>query len=371
MESTIGGTRRHITDVASGQRALGLDVHLVVAAEREPRFLADLERLEREGCHVERLPMVRSISPAKDLAHGTRIAHLLKSLRPDIVHTHSSKAGVLGRCASIASGVGARVHTPHTFAFLFEAMFGPLKRRLFREIESGLAGATRALIAVSEGEARTFRESGVVAPATIRVVPNGIDPAPWGAAEALDRTELGVADAAPLALVVGLLNSAKGQDLAIESLTRPGLEELQLLIAGPGEDHHALEAQARELGVADRVRLLGYRDDVPRLLATADVLMLPSRWEGMPYVVLEAMAARRPVVATPVDGATDLLQDGAAGRLAEAIDVDALASATCELLALSPDERRAMGERGAQRVAGDYTVARMVERLVELYGSVA
>jgi len=282
MESTIGGTRRHIADVASGQRALGLDVHLAVATEREPRFLADLERLEHEGIHVERLPMVRSIAPGLDLAHGRRLAGLLRTLRPDVVHTHSSKAGVLGRLASIATGIGARVHTPHTFAFLFAAMFGPLKRRLFREIEIGLAGHTQALVAVSRSEARTFVESGVAPRERVRVVENGIDPTPWGAAEPVARASLDLPEGVPLALVVGLLNKAKGQDLAIEMLTRPGLERLCLAIAGPGEDFAALEERARVFGVQDRVRLLGYRDDVPALMRTADFLLLSSRWEGMP-----------------------------------------------------------------------------------------
>jgi glycosyltransferase involved in cell wall biosynthesis len=370
MESTIGGTRRHITDVASGQRSLGLDVHIVVATEREPRFLGDLERLEREGVGVERLPMVRSISPGLDLAHGRRLASLLRTLQPDIVHTHSSKAGVLGRLASVATGIGSRVHTPHTFAFLFEAMFGALKRRLFREIEAGLAGHTQALVAVSHSEARTFIESGVVSRERVRIVENGIDAGPWAVAEPIDRAALGLREGAPLALVVGLLNKAKGQDLAIEMLTRPGLEHLQLAIAGPGEDQVALEQQARALGVAERVRLLGYRDDVPALMRAADFLLLSSRWEGMPYVVLEALAASRPVVATPVDGALDILADGRSGVMAESIDVDALAAATRELLAFGPDERLAMGERGAERVRAEYTVERMVKRLVDVYGAI-
>lgn len=371
MESTIGGTRRHIRDVASGQRALGLDVHLAVATEREPRFAADLEQLERDGCRVERLPMVREIAPGRDLVHGRRLARILRELRPDIVHTHSSKAGVLGRCASIATGIGARVHTPHTFAFLFEAMFGPFKRRLFREIEGALAGRTHALIAVSAGEARTFVASGVVPRERVRVVPNGIDPAPFAGVEALSRASLGFADGEPLALVVGLLNSAKGQDIALEALTRPGLERLQLALVGPGEERASLEARARELGLASRVRLLGHRDDVPALMRTADFLLLPSRWEGMPYVVLEALASALPVVAMPVDGATDLLADGAAGVLAAAIDAEALARATRALLALGPEERRAMGERGRERVRTEHSAERMVRELLNVYESVA
>src|SRR6185436_18222119 len=114
----------HLVDVARGELAAGLDVHVVASTLREPAFEQDLRGLERAGAVVERLPMLR--------------AHLLRT-QPDVLHTHSSKAGVLGRLASVQTGVGARVHTPHTFAFLFEAEFGPRKRALFRSIERGLS----------------------------------------------------------------------------------------------------------------------------------------------------------------------------------------------------------------------------------------
>jgi glycosyltransferase involved in cell wall biosynthesis len=370
MEATIGGTRRHLVDVASGQRARGLDVHLAVSAEREPRFLADLDRLAAQGCRIERVPMVRAVRPATDLAHGRRLAAILRRVRPDVVHTHSSKAGVLGRCASIATGIGARVHTPHTFAFLFEAMFGPLRRRLFREIEAGLAQHTHAIVAVSPSEARTFVASGVVSAERVRVVANGIDPAPWAAARPLDRAAIGAPAEAPLAAVVGLLNDAKGQDLAIDALAEPGLEELRLAIVGAGEARTALERRAEARGVLARVRFLGWRDDVPELLAASDFVLLPSRWEGMPYVVLEAMAAARPVVATPVDGAVDLLDGRGTGLVADAIGAAALARRVRELCALPAAERRAMGERGRELVRGTYTLERMVAGLVAVYESV-
>jgi len=116
-------------------------------------------------------------------------------------------------------------------------------------------------------------------------------------------------------LLVGLVYAAKGHDLAIESLAREGLRDVQLVCAGPG-DASEYEALAVERGVADRVHFLGARRDVPELLAGADLLFLPSRWEGMPYVVLEAMASSRPIVATAVDGAKDLIVDGETGALA-------------------------------------------------------
>lgn len=371
MEATIGGTRRHLRDVSALQAADGFDVTVVASAEREPAFRADLAELSARGVRVRELPMVRAISPWRDARHVRALAALLRELAPDVVHTHSSKAGVLGRVASLWTGRGKRVHTPHTFAFLFQGMFSPRKRAFFREVERRLARRTHAIVAVSASEAETIRASGIVPPARLHVVPNGIDPAPWLAAEPLERASLGVPADVPLALVAGLLNVAKGQDIALALLAEPACRSLVLLVAGNGAERAALERQATELGVADRVRFLGWRDDVPRLVRTCDFVLLPSRWEGLPYAVLEAFAACVPVVATPVDGARELVIDGETGALATAIDARALATATARLLALSPAERAALGRAGRELVVARHTLRHMVAGLADVYRGVA
>jgi len=371
MESTIGGTRRHLVDLAAGQRARGLDVNLAVSSLRQASFEGDLGRLEAAGCGVLRLPMVREISPGRDLAHLAALSRHLEKLRPDVVHTHSSKGGALGRLASIASGIGVRVHTPHTFAFLFDAMFPAWKRSLFRDLETALAGYTQRLIAVSASEAATIERSGVASAERIRVVANGPDPAAWLAARPAPRAGLGLPPDAPVAAVLGLYNVAKGQDLAVEMLALPGLERLHLLLAGEGEMQAELGERAARLGVGDRVVVLGFRDDAPALVAAADFTLVPSRWEGMPYIALESMAAARPVVATPVDGARDLVEPGRTGFLASAISAESLADAVRSLLALPPAERRAMGERGRARMLARFTADRMVEGVLEVYREVA
>ena len=366
MECTIGGTRRHLVDVARGQKAAGLDVHVLASTLRDPGFPSDLDALEAEGVGVTRLQMVREVSPKVDRAHYLQVCALLRELRPDIVHTHSSKAGVLGRQASLRTGIGKRVHTPHTFAFLFKALFSLKKRALFKAIEGHFAYRTQRIIAVSPGEAERFRKTWVVPSKRIRVVPNGIDPAPFERAEALDLSLFGVDPARPVAALVGLVYAAKGHDLAIESLARPGLEALQLLCVGPG-DTAEYEALATRRGVRERVFFTGARDDVPRVMAAADLLVLPSRWEGMPYVVLEAMAASLPVVATPVDGARDLVVDKETGRLVDAITTDALAAGLTAVLDAGPEGCRAMGRAGRVHLGTRYTIDRMVEGLTEVY----
>jgi glycosyltransferase involved in cell wall biosynthesis len=367
IEATIGGTRRHVVDLVGGLARAGVDVGLVAAAEREPAFRGDLARLAAAGVRVHELAMVRSLSPARDYAHLKALEGILARERPDVVHTHSSKAGVLGRLASETRALGRRVHTPHTFAFLFSAMFGPLQRQLFRQIEAALAARSECLIAVSAGEAETMRASGVVDPARVRVVHNGIDPAPWRTARPV---QLGLPAGAPAILVAGLLNAAKGQDLAIAALALPGLERAHLLLAGHGEQRAALERQALELGVAGRTHFLGWRDDLPELVAAADLVCVPSRWEALPYVVLEAMAARRPVLATAVDGSRDLVDDST-GALVPPEDPAALAAAAARLLAAESPARAALGERAAERVERGYTLDAMVAKTRAIYAEVA
>lgn len=367
MECTIGGTRRHLVDVALGQAAAGLEVHVVASTLRDPGFPQDLVRMEGAGVSVHRLDMVRSIDPSKDRAHAGEIAKLLQSVGPDIVHTHSSKAGVLGRHASLKTGIGTRVHTPHTFAFLFKELFGPAKRFLYRKIEGHYARRSAAVIAVSESEAETFRSSGVVPADRVRTVANGIDLEPFERAQPLDLAPLGPDPDKPIAALVGLVYAAKGQDFAIRALAN--LPELQLLCVGPG-DASEYQALAKELGVSERVFFTGARDDVPAILAAADFLVLPSRWEGMPYIVIEAMAAGRAVVANPVNGARDLVLEGETGWLTGGIDAGSVESGLRAALEAGPERRSALGKAGQQRVREHFTTEHMVRALLSVYEEV-
>jgi len=369
MEATIGGTRRHLVDLALGEQRAGLEVHVAAACLRVRDFERDLELLQSAGIGVTRIPMLREVSPASDWRHAGELRALLRRLRPDVVHTHSSKAGVLGRWASLREGIGARVHTPHTFAFLFAGMFSAPRRAFYRRLECWLCARTECVIAVSQGEARTIEASGVVPAGKLRVVENGIDARALREARPLARAELGFRDDAPLLLTAGLLNLAKGQDLLLEALAAPGLEGLQLALAGEGELRPELEARAQALG--GRVRLLGVRSDMPALLATADLYVLPSRWEGMPYVLLEALASARPILVTPVDGARELVERGRCGLVARAISAAALADGLRELLALPREEQARMGRAGRACVEQHYTLERMVEGTLQVYREIA
>ncbi len=365
MECTIGGTRRHLGDITRGLLERGWDVHLAVSAERTPGFREDLTELAALGARVHEVPMVREVNPRKDRAHTHDLVRLIREVAPDLVHTHSSKAGALGRRAAHEAGLEAVVHTPHTYSFLFGEMFGPLKRWLFKALERRLSRLARLVVAVSEGEAGTMRSSGVVSPEKVRVVANGIDPKPYELATP-SRPE-DSKEGATRVLVCGLLNVAKGQDLAISALKHPGCAAVELWVVGDGEERGALERLASSLGVADRVKLLGHRRDVPRLMKAADILLLPSRWEGMPYVVLEAASAGLPVVGTPVDGAREFLAEGERGWVATGADEAAIGEALASAVQAGLQVRKQRARRAQAWVLERHAVDRMMDDLEAVY----
>jgi len=365
MECTIGGTRRHLGDVTRGLLARGWQVHLAVSAERIAGFRGDMEDLAREGAVIHEVPMIRGVSPWKDRAHTRELTRLMRELRPDVVHTHSSKAGALGRRAAKGAGCQAVVHTPHTYAFLFGEMFGPLSRWLIRALERSLSRISQRVVAVSADEAETMRASDVVEPSKVRVVPNGIDPAPYQ--RSVEVVPEGAQPEMTRVLVCGLLNSAKGQDLALGALKGSGCEGVELWFAGDGSEREALSSRAAALGVLGRVHFLGHRDDVPGLMKAADLLLLPSRWEGMPYVILEAAASGLPIVATSVDGAREFMAGEARGWTAEAPTEEAIGRALGAAVAAGESEWELRSARALEWVLDHHAVERMMDDLEAVY----
>jgi len=382
MECTIGGTRRHLRDLVHGLLRRGVEVEVACAALRDPRMRADMEAMQAAGAVVHEIPMVRRISPSRDLWHALRLAGLILDRRFDVIHTHSSKAGALGRAAGLLCSGAVRVHTPHTFAFSFvdghagqggEGV-GPVG--LVLATERLLGRCTQAMIHVSASERDEGQGFRVVPPARARVVPNGIDPAPFAAAlqpagardglRAGARQELGLPEAARVVGGVGLLNDAKGFDVLVAAapLLPP---DVRLLVVGHGERESALRAQAASLGVGSRVHFAGWRDDLPRMHAAMDVFALPSRWEGLPYALLEALASGLPCVSTDVNGSRDVLHgDPPCGLLVPREDPAALAGALSRLLD-EPQLRSRLSALGPPRVESAFTVDAMLDATLALY----
>jgi len=227
-------------------------------------------------------------------------------------------------------------------------------------------------VCVSEGVRRFSSEPGGIAADRLVVIPNGVDPAPFDRAGGVDRAALGVPAGAFLTLYVGRLDPQKGLGVLLDAASEviEARPDWHLALAGDGPEREAL--RARPVAHPDRVRRihwLGRRDDVPSLLKSADLLVLPSLWEGMPNVVLEAMAARRPVVASAVEGTEDLVEPGRTGWLVPPGDAGALASALRDA-ASDPGRLRRYGEAGRARVEAEFTPGRVVRAYERLWAGV-
>ncbi|HEU5213583.1 MAG TPA: glycosyltransferase [Gaiellaceae bacterium] len=306
----------------------------------------------RAGIRLHPLGAARRPSPG-DAASLARLARLVA--RADVVHVHSAKAGFLGRVAAALRGRTQHcAYTPHGWSFW--AASGA-EAALYRRLERRAAHWCRAIVAVSADERDAGLAAGVGRPEQYRLIPNGVDVERFG--EAHEPVPGRV-------LFLGRLGPPKRADLALRALARvPGAE---LEVANDGPDRAELERLASELGVVDRVRFLGFRNDVPALLARASCLLVTSDYEAASLVVPEAMAAGVPVVATRAGGVEEVL--GGGGVVVERGDVEGVASALARVLG-DGDEAARLGAAGRARARGEFTRERMVASTVALWEELA
>lgn len=278
---------------------------------------------EERGVAVTMLPALsREISLPDDMRALWRLWRLFRRERPDVVHTHTAKAGTLGRLAAILAGVPVRVHTFHGHV-LGGGYFGPLKTRVFLEIERQLARGTHRLVVLTRRQAHEMAEElRVAAPERFAVVPLGLELGRFGrvdraAVRARTRTELGVPAGALAVGIVGRMVPIKNHELylgALAALRRVRPDAVGVVV-GSGEREAELKGLAASLGLEGAVRWLGWRRDLPELYGALDVLALTSHDEGTPVAVLEALAAGTPVVARDVGGVAEVLEAAGGGTL--------------------------------------------------------
>ncbi len=331
------------------------------------------DRLDPEAAAIDGLQLfptpslVRQVAPLSDLRAVRDLRRVVRSFRPDVVHTHSSKAGILGRFAAHREKVPAVVHTVHGFGFT--PLQPPPMRFAFRTVETALARWTDHFITVSESDRRRGVESGLFAAERATVIRAGIDLAAFRAASggAAVRDRLGIPGAAPLVTQVGNFKPQKApldfvRVAAAVAVERP---DAWFVMVGDGPLRPAAEELARSLGVADRVVFCGWWDDVPALLDATTVAVLTSVHEGLPCSVVEALAAGVPVVATAVDGTVEVVRSGDNGYLAPVGDIAALADAVCRVIG-DPAERARLAA-SAREGLGEFDRDVMVRQQEELY----
>ena len=366
----VGGPAIHVTALTSGLDPARYDSRL--ATGLPGRHEGDMSYLsEAAGVAPVLLPeMGREVAPLADLATLARLVRLMRQFRPHIVHTHTAKAGAVGRMAARLSGVPVVVHTFH--GHVFHAYFGRLQSRLAVRTERMLAGLSDRLITLSERLRREIAGFGVAPSEKIEVIPLGFDLAPFapeaGWRRGQLRAELGLAPDDWLIGSVGRLVPVKNHALllqAAQALRQAG-RRAHFVIVGDGELRPSLEAQARALGLEQAVSFTGWRRDLPPVYADLDVLVNTSRNEGTPVAVIEAMAAGVPVIATAVGGVPDVVADGATGTLVPEGDAEALARALAERLD-QPEAARRMAEAARVEVLQRYSMKQLLCNVDGLY----
>jgi glycosyltransferase involved in cell wall biosynthesis len=349
---------------------------LVHGLARESRMTAAEKATIADACReavyrgVKFIPvpsLVRPIRPFRDLWALLSIFWHIWVERPDIVHTHTSKAGILGRLAARLSGVPHIVHTPH--GHVFNGHFGRAVSRIFLVLERFCARFTHRLVALTERERQDYLDRDVGRPQHTPVIHSGVDIDAFcaGGTAAVKREALGLDPLRPIVGFVGWLLPIKGPMHLLRAMASvwPRHPQALLVFIGKGDQEDELRREARRIGADERVRFLGWREDVAEIMPVFDIFVLPSLNEGMGRVLVEAMAAGRPIVASAAGGIPDLVRHEETGLLVPPRDEGRLAAAISRLLA-SPEESGRLGANGL-RSCRRFGLDRMITRLEALY----
>lgn len=370
----VGGPALHVTYLAEGLAERGYETTLVAGdvarGEASMAFVAD-----SRGVSVVRAPgLSREVSPLHDVVAALRLARLIRRERPDILHTHTAKAGAVGRLAAALSGRARPRIVLHTFhGHVLSGYFGRVGTAFFRAVETALARASDALVAVSPQVRDDLVAIGVAPASRFAVVRLGIDLEPrvrTTGDPAEGRRLLGIPPGRFVVGWFGRMTAVKRVDDLVDMLARlreRGVDAC-LLLVGDGGDRERAEQRAYEQGLARHCFFLGYQEDVAPWYAVADAVVLTSANEGTPVTIIEALAAGRPVVATDVGGVRDVVRDGVDGYLVPVGDADAMAARLAEIAA-DPGLAARLGETGRARVRERYAVSRLVEDVDLLYRS--
>jgi len=344
----IAGSETHLLSLLPRLRERGWDVRLLMLHEHEPGAAAFARELTARGVPLDAIPLAADVDPIAFL----RVTGYLARHRPTILHTHLVHADVYGQLAGSLARIPVRISTKHGFNEFREG-------RGFALADRTIASLAHVHIAISRGLARYLADTEGFDERAFRIVHYGITPQPHWQPYAGDGPRL---------LCVGRLIPIKGHIVLLRAFAeaRRELPDLVLDIAGRGPLEPALKALARELGIADSVRFLGYVSPVQKAIERASAVVVPSLGEGFGMVALEAMERGRPVIAAEIGGLGELVQDGETGRLVPAGEVEPLRRTIVELGA-DPELARRMGAAGRARAVEHFLQERCTDRTEILY----
>ncbi len=373
-----GGTAVHLQNLGASLDP-SLFVQVILCGQVGSDEVDVSDDLRNAGLAVVQIPTLqRELRPISDLIAMFRLIGYFRKWKPDIVETHTAKAGTVGRIAAVIAGVPVRLHVFH--GHIFEGFFPPREARIFLEIERFLARITTHIIALGEHQRADLLGRGIGKERQVISIPLGfdlgrfisipIDSKTSGTAQL--RHELGIGNAArattPIIGMIARLVPTKAHEVFLEAAelilrTIPGAH---FVIVGDGERRLTLEETARTHLPSERVHFLGWRTDTPALYQAIDVIMHTSDSEGMPVAIIEALASGIPVVATSVGGVPDLIQEGTNGHLVPPRSPQATANAVLSILH-DPEKWEAMRSAARTSVTPRHSVATLTANMTRLY----
>ncbi|MBD3655381.1 MAG: glycosyltransferase family 4 protein [Marinobacter sp.] len=348
----MGGASVHLLDLAKGMKDLGHEVVILVGGQG-----IVVDRATQLGIDCRSLKyLVREISLLADINGYFELSKTLADLKPDIVHLHSAKAGILGRVAAKRNALPA-VYTAHGWPFT-EGV-SARKRKLYAGIERAMARICERIITVSEYDRDIAIKHNVSSIDQMVVVHNGMPEVPQSLCT---KHQL---EAAKL-VMVARFEEPKDQRAVIAALASITDLQWSMEFIGDGPNMDSVKSLVQKLGLSHRVTFLGARDDVPERLNRADALVLVSSWEGLPLTILEAMRAGLPVIASDVGGVSEAVSDGISGYLVPREGHGMLVEALRRLIT-EPETRAKMGEAGRLRFESEFTFGMMLQRTLSVY----
>lgn len=371
----VGGAQENMILTCEGLHQRGYRVTLISGPTRGPE--GSLVQRARQGGYtfVELPELIRAVNPWMDFRARRYLAMEFRRLRPDVVHTHSSKAGILGRLAAHDARVPIIVHTIHGMSFNRTQPW--LVRRVYAAMEWWAARRSNAIITVADAMIEQSVAAGICPRHKLRTVYSGMEVeqfTPCAEHRRAVRRGWGVSDDDIVVGTCARLFRRKGYEQLIPIMAAAAQREprLRFVWIGDGAQRAEYEAELARRGLADRTILTGLMPptEVPRLLAGCDILAHTSQWEGLPRVVVQALLMQVPPVAFDIDGTPEVVLDGRTGRLVPLNDLDAFVAALCELAA-DADARRRLGHAGRELCLERFDWRRMVDQLEALYGELA
>jgi glycosyltransferase involved in cell wall biosynthesis len=358
LEATAGGTRRHVLDLLPTLSRRGAQCSLIYSPLRNPGFEKDAAFLQSQNITTYCVPMTRGWDSAIDIPALRSIRSIIRKSTFDVIHAHSSKAGFLGRLATLPCPKSTFIYTPHCIAI--NTGLPRRQKQIARIAETLLAPWTDHFIAVSLPEKQAILRAHLAPSRKVHLVYNGVEASRFA-------TTFNADFKAPFTIgCFGRLSPQKNQEFALKVLfeLRKQQKEIKVLFAGDGEIKSSLQQLSQNLHLQDAVIWQEETRDTSKLYTQCDAVIQPSRWEGCPYTVLEAMASARPVLASPAGAMPHLL--AGCGEIHQLSQLDKWVK-TLLSWKNNPELREALGNEARERARKYFSLENMVNGIMEVY----